>query len=70
MIATKPGEIVASNIPSMKRTVARPAKEEHVAVIMRIEAQRMMLTVSVSSDCLQGWRKLASKELGDGKALH
>ena len=45
VMTTKPGEMVASNIPRRNRTVARLAKEEHVAVIMRIEAQRMMLTV-------------------------
>ena len=46
VIATKPGEIVASNMPRRKRTLARLAKDEVVAVSMRIEAQMMMLTVS------------------------
>jgi hypothetical protein len=35
---------VASNMPSMKRTVASPPKEEQVAVSMRIDAQIMILT--------------------------
>jgi hypothetical protein len=48
VIATKPGEMVASNMPRKKRTVASPAKEEHVAVSMRIEAHAMMLTLAVS----------------------
>ena len=48
VIATKPGEIVASNMPRRKRTVASPAKELHVAVSMRMEAHATMLTVVVS----------------------
>jgi hypothetical protein len=37
-MATKPGEIVLSNMPRRKRTVARPAKLEQVAVSVRMLA--------------------------------
>ena len=53
VMATKPGEIVASKMPRKKRTVARPAKEEQEAVIMRMLAQRMMFTITVISFCSQ-----------------
>jgi len=44
VMATKPGEMVDSKAPRRKRTVAREAKEEQVAVSIRIAAQRMMFT--------------------------
>ena len=43
VIKTKPGEIVDSNIPRKKRTVARPANDEQEAVIIKILAQAMIL---------------------------
>lgn len=45
VIATKPGEIVASKIPKKKRTVAKPANESHAAVIIRMLAHAIMLTI-------------------------
>jgi hypothetical protein len=53
-MATNPGDIVASNMPRRKRTVARPAKEEQVAVSMRMEAHVMMLTVYVTFNSMMG----------------
>jgi hypothetical protein len=59
-MATKPGDIVDSNMPRRKRTVARPAKEEQVAVSIRMLAQRMMFTFVVlvlfSFSCFYGKR--------------
>jgi hypothetical protein len=43
VMATNPGVMVDSNTPRKKRAVARPAKEEQLAVIMRIPAQRIIL---------------------------
>lgn len=75
VMATKPGEMVASKAPRRKRTVAREAKEEQVAVSIRIVAQAMMFTVRRSQlngsiYAISFWEKsLTAEEFRDGEAL-